>query len=154
MFLYNILLAILWAMMIGGINIVNLIVGFFVGYLILSSIHGRSGTSSYFSKVPQAIGFIFFFLKELIVSSVRVAYDVVTPTYHMKPGIIAIPMEAKTDIEITMLANLITLTPGTLSLDVSYDRKILYIHAMFVQDPDVMRQETKEMEKRLLAVMR
>jgi multicomponent Na+:H+ antiporter subunit E len=154
MFLYNILLAILWAMMIGGINVVNLIVGFFVGYLILGSIHGKSGTSSYFSKVPQTIGFIFFFIKELIVSSVRVAYDVVTPTYYMKPGIIAIPMDAKTDIEITMLANLITLTPGTLSLDVSYDRKTLYIHAMFVQDPDVVRQETKEMEKRLLAVMR
>jgi multicomponent Na+:H+ antiporter subunit E len=154
MFLYNILLALLWAMMTGGISLVNLLVGFFVGYLILGSIHGSSGTSSYFTKVPQTIRFILYFILELLISSVRVAYDVVTPTYYMKPGIIAIPMDAKTDIEITMLANLITLTPGTLSLDVSFDRKTLYIHAMFVRDPEKVRRETKDMERRLLAVMR
>lgn len=154
MFLYNILLALLWALMTGGINLVNVLVGFLVGYLILGSIHGNSGTSSYFSKVPQTIRFIFYFIMELLISSVRVAYDVVTPTYYMKPGIIAIPMDAKTDIEITMLANLITLTPGTLSLDVSFDRKTLYIHAMFVRDPEKVRRETKDMERRLLAVMR
>lgn len=154
MFLYNILLALLWAMLTGGINLPNLLVGFLVGYVILGSIHGQSGTSSYFAKVPQAIRFSLFFLKELIMSSLRVAYDVVTPTYHMKPGIVAIPIEAKTDIEITMLANLISLTPGTLSLDVSFDRKTLYIHAMFVEDPEAMRAEMKKMEQRLLAVMR
>ncbi|MGA1192887.1 MAG: Na+/H+ antiporter subunit E [Kiritimatiellia bacterium] len=154
MFLYNILLALLWAMMTGGISLINLLVGFFVGYLILGSIHGTSGTSSYFTKVPQTIRFILYFILELLISSVRVAYDVVTPTYYMKPGIIAIPMDAKTDIEITMLANLITLTPGTLSLDVSFDRKTLYIHSMFVSDPEKVRRETKDMERRLLAVMR
>ncbi|MGA1529284.1 MAG: Na+/H+ antiporter subunit E [Kiritimatiellia bacterium] len=154
MFLYNILLALLWAMMTGGISLINLLVGFFVGYLILGSIHGSSGTSSYFTKVPQTIRFILYFILELLISSVRVAYDVVTPTYYMKPGIIAIPMDAKTDIEITMLANLITLTPGTLSLDVSFDRKTLYIHSMFVSDPEKVRRETKDMERRLLAVMR
>jgi len=154
MFLYNILLALLWAMMTGGISLINLLVGFFVGYLILGSIHGTSGTSSYFTKVPQTIRFTLYFILELLISSVRVAYDVVTPTYYMKPGIIAIPMDAKTDIEITMLANLITLTPGTLSLDVSFDRKTLYIHSMFVSDPEKVRRETKDMERRLLAVMR
>jgi multicomponent Na+:H+ antiporter subunit E len=154
MFLYNILLALLWAMMTGGISLINLLVGFFVGYLILGSIHGSSGTSSYFTKVPPTIRFILYFILELLISSVRVAYDVVTPTYYMKPGIIAIPMDAKTDIEITMLANLITLTPGTLSLDVSFDRKTLYIHSMFVSDPEKVRRETKDMERRLLAVMR
>lgn len=154
MFLYNILLALLWAMMTGGMSLLNLLIGFLVGYLILGSIHGSSGTSSYFTKVPQTIRFIVYFIMELLISSVRVAYDVVTPTYYMKPGIIAIPMDAKTDIEITMLANLITLTPGTLSLDVSFDRKTLYIHAMFVRDPEKVRRETKDMERRLLAVMR
>jgi multicomponent Na+:H+ antiporter subunit E len=54
------------------------------------------------------------------------------PTHHMRPGVIAMPLEAKTDGEITMVANLISLTPGTLSLDVSDDRKVLYIHAMFL----------------------
>lgn len=49
----------------------------------------------------------------------------------MKPGVIALPLSARTEMEITLVANLISLTPGTLSLDVSDDRKVLYIHAMF-----------------------
>ena len=54
-----------------------------------------------------------------------------------------------------MLANLITLTPGTLTLDVAPDRKSLYVHAMFVDDPEQIRAEIKNgMERRLLEVMR
>lgn len=65
------------------------------------------------------------------------------------------PIEAKTDLEITLLANLITLTPGTLTLDVAPDRKSLYVHAMFVDDPEQIRAEIKNgMERRLLEVMR
>lgn len=154
MFLYNILLALLWTLLTGGMSLVNLLAGFIIGYVILGSIHASSGTTSYFAKVPRTIRFVLFFIKELIVSSLRVAYDVVTPTYYMKPGIIAIPLEVKTDIEITLLANLISLTPGTLSLDVSYDRKTLYIHAMFVNDPEQVRRDMRQMEQRLLAVMR
>ncbi|HMP89725.1 MAG TPA: Na+/H+ antiporter subunit E [Kiritimatiellia bacterium] len=155
MFLNNILLAFLWAMFTGNINITSLLIGFIVGYIVLGSIHSRSGTSTYFTKVPQTIRFILFFLKEMVVSSIRVAYDVVTPTYYMRPGVIAIPLDTRTDMEIALLANVISLTPGTLSLDVSDDRKTLYIHAMFVDDPEKLRLETKDqMEKRLLAVMR
>ena len=73
----------------------------------------------------------------------------------MKPGIVAIPLDAKTDLEITFLANLITLTPGTLSLDCSEDRKTLYIHSMYIDDLEKFRAEIKNtLEKRLLEVMR
>ena len=69
--------------------------------------------------------------------------------------VIEVPIEAKTDLEITLLANLITLTPGTLTLDVAPDRKSLYVHAMFVDDPEQIRAEIKNgMERRLLEVMR
>ena len=52
----------------------------------------------------------------------------------MKPGIVKIPLDLETDVEITLLASLITLTPGTLSLDVSKDKKVLYVHSMYVYD--------------------
>ena len=71
---------------------------------------------------------------ELFLSNLRVAWEVVTPTHDMEPGVVAIPLDIKTDHEITLLANLITLTPGTLSLDVSDDKKFLYIHAMYIGD--------------------
>ena len=113
------------------------------------------GDSPYYGRLWRIIGFFFYFLKELVVSSLRVAYDVVTPPIYARPGVIEVPIEAKTDLEITLLANLITLTPGTLTLDVAPDRKSLYVHAMFVDDPEQIRAEIKNgMERRLLEVMR
>jgi multicomponent Na+:H+ antiporter subunit E len=73
----------------------------------------------------------------------------------MKPGIVEVPLEAKTSLEITLLANLISLTPGTLSLDVSDDRKVLYVHAMYIDDKASFVKSIKNgFEKRLLAIMR
>jgi multicomponent Na+:H+ antiporter subunit E len=155
MFLYNITLAFIWAVLSGAITSANLLIGFIIGYLILGAMHLEGDKANYFRKVGQVVTFLLLFFREMIVSSLRVAYDVITPTYYMKPGIIGIPLDAKTDAEITLLANVITLTPGTLSLDISEDRSTLYIHAMFVDDPDALRREIKEgLEKKLLQVMR
>jgi len=61
----------------------------------------------------------------------------------------------KSDIEITLFANLVTLTPGTLSLDVSPDRGTLFVHALYVKDAEQFRRELKNgLEKRLIEVMR
>jgi multicomponent Na+:H+ antiporter subunit E len=93
----------------------------------------------YFYKLPRLLEFIAFILKELLVSSMRVAYDVLTRTSHLNPAIIAIPLDAESDREIVTLAVLVTLTPGTLSLKVSDDRRTLYVHEMYVTDGDVER---------------
>jgi len=155
LFLSNIMLALLWALLSGEISTFNLVIGFVLGYLVLGMMAAQATEKSYFKKVRQTVAFALVFFKELAVSTYRVAYDILTPTHYMRPGVIAFPMEAKTDAEITMLANIITLTPGTLSLDVSEDRKILYIHAMYVDDPDELRREIREgLEKKLLEMMR
>jgi len=154
-FLYNVVIAFVWALLNGEVNNTNLFIGFVIGYAILGSTRNENAKTSYFMKVGQVIQFTIIFVKELLISSVRVAYDVVTPTDYAKPGIIAVPIDAKTDLEITSLANIISLTPGTLSLDVSKDRKHLYIHVMFIDNPDELRREIKEgLEKRLLEMMR
>jgi len=99
--------------------------------------------------------FLFYFIKELIKANLIVGYDIITPKDYMQPAILAIPLDAKTDIEITLLANFITLTPGTLSLDISDDRKTLYIHAMYVDNPDKFKLEIKNgIEKKLLEALR
>jgi multicomponent Na+:H+ antiporter subunit E len=86
-------------------------------------------------------------------ANLRVTIDVLTPTHRMQPVIVAFPLDAKTDFEITLLANLITLTPGTLSLDVSEDKKVLYIHSMYVSDPDKFREQLKNgFERKLLEI--
>ena len=94
--------------------------------------------------------FIIYFFWEMFLANLRVAYDVMTVKHFMRPGILAIPLEAKTDLEITILANLISLTPGTLSLDVSSDRQVLFVHAMYLGEIE----EFKDFERRLLRVLR
>jgi len=154
-FLWNMLLAAVWAALTAGFTPGNLAAGFVLGYLILAFAQPLLGPSNYFAKVRQVTGFLFYFLWELILANLRVAYDVVTPTHHMRPGVIAIPLSAQTDAEITALANLITLTPGTLSLDVSEDRRFLYIHAMYIDDRQALQQEIKDgLERRLLELLR
>jgi multicomponent Na+:H+ antiporter subunit E len=145
MFLLNLLLALAWTALTGQFTAPNLIIGFFLGYLILWLVQRQGGeTPTYFKKVLQVISFVGFFIWQLIKANLRVAYEVVTPPHTMHPGIVAVPLNVKTNAEITLLANLITLTPGTLSLDVSTDRRVLYIHAMHVTDVERFRREIKE----------
>jgi multicomponent Na+:H+ antiporter subunit E len=103
----------------------------------------------------RAAGLLLLFLWEILLANLRVAYDVLTPRHRMRPGVIAVPLDARSDAEITLLANLITLTPGSLCLDVSGDRQTLYIHAMYIEDiPTVRRKVKASFERRILEVMR
>ncbi len=90
-------------------------------------------------------------------ANLKVTWDVITPKFYMQPGVIAYPLVANTDMEITILANLISLTPGTLSLEVSEDRKILYFHAMYIKNGDIegaIREVREGFEKKLLEITR
>lgn len=153
MFLLNILLALAWTALTGQFDPVNFMSGFVLGYLVLWLVQGVVGPSNYFKKVPQVISFVLFFVGALIRANLRVAYEVITLTHTMRPGVVAVPLELQTDAAITLLANLITLTPGTLSLDVSADRRVLYVHTMYVDDVEQFRREIKEgFERRVMEV--
>lgn len=154
-FWWNVALALVWAFAFGEMTLASLTIGFVLGFLVLWLTQGLLDTTSYCLRIPKLIEFIGFFLWELLLANLRVAYDVLTPRHHMRPGIICLPLDAETDMEITMLANLITLTPGTLSLDVSEDRKILFIHSMYISDPESDAAKIKQgFERRLLEVVR
>lgn len=153
--LANILLGFTWMLLNSDLSFSNFLEGFFVGYLILLIAKGSFSNNRYFTKLPRLIGFVFFFLYELILANFKVAYDIITPTHLMRPGVVAIPLDAQTDLEITLLANLITLTPGTLTLDVSPDKKIIYVHSMYIDNVEEFKKEIKTgLERKLLEVMR
>jgi multicomponent Na+:H+ antiporter subunit E len=153
MFLLNILLALAWTALTGQFDPINFMSGFVLGYLVLWLVQGVVGPSNYFKKVSQVISFVLFFVGALIRANLRVAYEVITLTHTMRPGVVAVPLELQTDAAITLLANLITLTPGTLSLDVSADRRVLYVHSMYVDDVEQFRREIKEgFERRVMEV--
>jgi multicomponent Na+:H+ antiporter subunit E len=85
------------------------------------------------------------FSKELALANYQVAKLVLSPRLPIRPGFLSIPLEAKTDFEITSFANSITLTPGTISVHIPDDRKSIVIHAIDVgDDVDALRQATKD----------
>ena len=143
LFALNLLLAVVWAGWLGQWSLVHLAIGFVMGYLTLWLFQPVLGRSPYFKKLPLAIGFLAFFAGELVVSSLRVAWDVVTPRARRRPGIVAVPLKLTSDGAITLLAAVITLTPGSLGVDVSADRSTLFVHEMFVDDPDRVRERIK-----------
>jgi multicomponent Na+:H+ antiporter subunit E len=155
-FLWNLILALIWAAATGEFTLLNFVIGFAIGYAILFFVRRDLGTGSYVARVPRMISFAGFYLWQLILSNLRVAYEVITPGHFMKPGVVAVPLDAETDAEITLLSNLITLTPGTLSLDLSPDRKTLYVHVMYIdKDVETTREEIKrDLEQRVLEVLR
>jgi multicomponent Na+:H+ antiporter subunit E len=81
---------------------------------------------------------ILLFMRELIFSALRVAWLAVQPRIRIRPAIIAYPLTVTSDAQITLLANMITLTPGTLSVDVSEDRKWLYVHAIDIESKEAL----------------
>src|SRR5690625_5682343 len=97
--------------------------------------------------------FLGFFIKELVKANFKVAFDVATPLWYMKPGVIALPITAETDVEITILANFISLTPGTSILDVSSDRRRLFIHAIFLYNYAEVIAGLRENERRGLGIL-
>jgi multicomponent Na+:H+ antiporter subunit E len=154
-FIWNILLALAWGALTGSFAPRNLALGFVLGFLILLSMRKTIGSPVYARKVLQVLDLLLFFLVELVKANLRVAYDVLTPGYRIRPAVVAVPLDARTDLEITLLANLITLTPGTLSLDVAKDRGELYVHALYVDDLETVRQQIKQgFERRVLEVLR
>lgn len=154
-FFWNIMLTFAWVALSGNFSAMNFVAGFTFGYMALMVLQRQVLVLKGYSKrLPRVVAFLVYFIKELVKANVRVAYDVATPVWYMRPGVIAFPLKATTDVEILFVSSVISLTPGTLSLDVSDDRKVLFIHAMFLQDEEELRQDLRELEHRILKILR
>ncbi len=155
LFLVNLFLAVGFSAVVGQLNLGGLLVGFAIGYLALWITRSPREETGYFKRVPRIVNLFVYFIWQLIVSNFRVLWDVVTPGHRSRPGIIGVPLDAETDLEILLVANLISLTPGTLSIDVSDDRKILYVHVMFLENVASEQADIKQgLERRVLEVLR
>lgn len=153
--LVNLLLATAWVFMTGSFDLLNYAFGFALGFLVIALVHRVTPPLyRYPRRIYRGLVFAFYFAGELLVANWRVAMDIITPPWHMQPGVVAIPLKSKGDLEITLFANLVSLTPGTLSLEVSEDQKQLFVHAMFLDDEHKLRAELSELEQRLLDVLR
>ncbi|HOL72446.1 MAG TPA: Na+/H+ antiporter subunit E [Bryobacteraceae bacterium] len=104
-------------------------------------------------RLAYLLEFIGFFHWQLVLANLRLAREVLGPVSRLHPGVVAIPLELTGDGEVTVLSNIVTLTPGTLSLDVSSDDKVLYVHVANISDVEDVRRDIKEgFERRIRRV--
>lgn len=90
------------------------------------------------------IGLTGYLLWEVLLSGLRVAWEVLTPRSRARPGIIRVPLDLERTSQITLLSHLVTLTPGTVSLDVTPSKDALYVHVMFLDDIDAETRSIKD----------
>jgi multicomponent Na+:H+ antiporter subunit E len=153
--LLNFFLAFVWMFLSVSFTAQSFLIGFILGLLVIFAFRRFFTSRFYLLRVGAVVSLLFLFIKELILANISVLKVVLKPKLDFQPGIFALPTELKTDWEITLLANLITLTPGTLVVDVSFDNKILYIHAIDIADVDESINEIKNsFEKAIMEVSR
>ncbi len=154
LFLINILVALVWAALLPIFGALDYVVGYLAGLAFLTLVE-----SSYSRQTLRVFSFIAYSLWEILLSSVILAWTVIQPSARLKarlrPSIIGVPLTVTGDLEIAVLATVITLTPGTLSLDLSPDHSILYVHGLNIEDPQAFQMQIKEgFERRLLQISR
>jgi multicomponent Na+:H+ antiporter subunit E len=153
--LLNFFLAFLWMFFKTSFTPASFLVGYFWGLVILFVFRSYFPNRFYLHRVWAVIKLFFLFIKELVLSNFNVLKLVLQPKVKIKPGIFALPTDLQKDWEIMLLANLITLTPGTLTVDVSDENNVLYIHAVHIDDvKDSVDSIKNTFEKAIMEVSR
>lgn len=150
----NITLAFTWCLLHDEISLRQFLIGYLVGIgamLFFSRSFGREWR--YIRRVLMGLRLLGFFITELVVANIDVVKQVLAPRLNVRSGILAYPLEVRHDILITLLANMITLTPGTLSVEVSPDRRFLFIHFLDIEDIEAEKQKIKDGFERYLLLI-
>ncbi|MCM3745890.1 Na+/H+ antiporter subunit E [Paenibacillus pasadenensis] len=154
-FLINLLIAFLWMFLYDDMGFTRFIAGFMLGMVFIGLLNRFLKREFYLRKVVAVLHLLWIFLRELFLSSFTVIYQIMKPRLTIRPGIVALQTELKTNGEMTLLACLICLTPGTLTLDVSDDNRTLYIHAMDIGDAEQLKHQIRNsFEKAIMEVTR
>ncbi len=148
--LLNLLLAFAWAALTGSFQPVDLLFGFALGYLVLWVITRLGKPNQYFKQIPLVLGLLGYFLLDLLRANLRMAGIILSRRMKLRPAVIAVPLILTSEPAIILFSNLMTLTPGTLSLDISTDRRMLYLHTVYLDDPETFKQELIEGYQRRL----
>jgi multicomponent Na+:H+ antiporter subunit E len=154
MILANLLLALAWVGLNGRFTLDSLITGAVLGRVVLLVL-ARGGVLPYgqVRRFERALSLLAHLLWQIILANIRLTRDVLSVQYRMRPGVIQLPLSITTDGEILLLAAMINITPGSVALDVSADRKTMYVHVMHITSVEDAKHEIKHgFERRILAL--
>jgi multicomponent Na+:H+ antiporter subunit E len=154
-------LAVLWVFVRGvegapdpllGEFVIGLLVGLPVAYATRRFYLDRIRVGRALRAGPMAAYYVALFLWELLTANVDVAYRVLWPSMPIEPDVVAIPLRVETDAAVTTVANSITLTPGTLTMDHDDDTNTLFVHGIVGQRRDAIVGPIRRWEDLLLVV--
>lgn len=147
----NIFLALVWAFLHTSFTAVTFAIGYLIGAVIIFVLSWISGKQQfYLHRVFIGIKLFLIFIRELFVASMQVLYQVLQPKLKIRPGIIKMDIYIDTPLQITILTNMITLTPGTMTVEVAADNSAIFIHNLDIRDADaVCANIEKKFEKNI-----
>ena len=153
--LLNIVLAFLWMFIKVSFDPISFIKGYLFGIIIIFVLRRYFHSRFYLFRMWSFIKLTVIFIRELVMSNIAIVKIVLKPKLDMRPGIFALQTDLTKDWQITLLSSLITLTPGTLVIDISEDNKTLFIHAMDIGEVEAEINSIKNtFEKAILEVSR
>jgi multicomponent Na+:H+ antiporter subunit E len=138
----------LWVVLWGQLTVANVAGGVLVALGVIA-IAGRRRPGHVVVRPLRALRFIAYFLYKLVEASVIVAYEVLTPRHHIRTGIVAVPLRGGSDALVTLIADAISLTPGTLTLTIDRERPThptLYVHVLHLRDVESVRRSVRRLE--------
>ena len=152
--LLTVVLAIVWVLLQNDVSAGMVVFGILLGIIIpwMTSVWWPDTPKGF--RMGKMIIYTFIVVWDIIVANIQVAWIVLTvPNSKLKPAWIVIPLELKQPEAISALAGTITLTPGTVSSDLSNEGRSLLVHVLHTDDPDAIRDEIKNRyERRLLEI--
>lgn len=140
---YGAILTGFWLALTGSPTPLNLLLGILVSAVSLLVMRGQLPEVDFRIRPLGALLLFLLFMKELFRSAGRVARLVLSRRPDISPDIVVVPVSLTRDAELTLLSNLITLTPGTLTVDVGEDRRTLIVHALEADDPEAVRRDIR-----------
>lgn len=152
--LLTLLLAVVWVLLQNEVSAGMVVFGFILGIIIplITSVWWPDRPNGI--RMGKMISYGVMVIWDIIVANIEVAWIVLTvPNARLKPAWIVVPLELRQPEAITVLAGTITLTPGTVSADLSDAGHSLLVHVLHTDDPDGVRDDIKSRyERRLLEI--
>jgi multicomponent Na+:H+ antiporter subunit E len=139
-----------WVAMWGDVRVGNLVGGAVVATSAVALLDARRLGNPRL-RPSATLRFVLHVAWNLVVSTTRVAWEVVTPRSRMAPGIVALALPGSTPVVRSVVNNAIGLTPGTLVVHVDDDPCVAYVHALYVHDLDATRAELEHLRDLAMA---
>lgn len=147
----NLLVAVCWLLLQAEATLIGMVVGLVLGFAMLALFRDVVGSHDYVRRVSAAVTFIGLFAKEFLLACGQLFRAALwLPVDRLKPRIIYYDTAGLTKLEALLLSQVISLTPGTTTVDISPDFSRFTLHVLECHDPDAVREAIDRTLKRAL----